>query len=736
VKLNRRTFLKLSAATASMAALGASKYRSVDNWASANERPSNITTAYSVCNSCGNRCGIMAYLRNGRLWRITGNPDDNKSGGKICTRGHGYAQMVYDKYRLSQPLKRTSDGSFVEIPWEQAYQEIGDKLMGVVRKYGPQSVFWSEYSKPISNFYGARLMAALGSPNWTTHSSTCFVGRNVGFDYTLGGLPSGDYENTKYVVFVGRSPADGMGLNILKGLGVAKKKGAKVVSVDPRLSYSAGVLADEWVAVKPGTDLALLLAWMNVLIAENLYDKGFVENYTVGFAELKEMVKQYTPEWAETITGVKAEQIRRIGRELGANRPAAFLEPGWHAAYGSNYANSTQTARATAIVNGLLGNINKPGGLCFYNRVSFGGLNPELYPTPPASPYERVDGAGVKGKYPLTLSTGLHHLLPGLAKEGKLKAGIFYSVNPGRTVPDRNYVIEGYKNLELTIVIDWQMSETAEQFADYVLPESHPMERDGIVEAIASSRPQVTMQAKVIDPVHSGGRGLDRIVSELATAMGLERFFNFTLEDLNKAMLFPLGLFPVHLKSRGIVDGDAGQWHYEFPVDGSGKPSLRTKSGKVEFFSSSFAEHGHNPLPAWQAPKVMPSGDKLRMIHGHQAYHTHAQTMNNPYLMSITKDYEGDSIWLNTETAKRLGISDGDTVQVSGNGWEAKSKVKVTQRIHPEALFVPGGYGGFAKSLVRGYGIGVNINDFLKHDTEPISGHAMMEEVLVSVKRA
>lgn len=725
-KMNRRSFIKLS--TVAMAAASGTVYTSKAKWTeAASKTPPSITRSFSVCNSCGNRCNIIAFKRQGRLWRISGNPRDNKTGGKICARGHAYAAMVYDRYRLGTPLKRTPSG-FEPISWEQAYEEISDKLKDILRKNGPEAIFWSEYSKPISNFYGARFMAALGSPNWTTHASTCFAARNVGFNHTLGGLPTGDYENTKYVVFIGRAPADGIGTSILKGLPMAKQKGAKVVAVDPRLSYSANSLANEWMAIKPGTDLALLLAWIHTMIKENLYDREFVSKHTVGFSDLEAAVEPYTPAWAAGVTGLPEEQISRVAKEMAAAKPAAFIEPGWHAAYGSNYRNSTQTARAIAIINALLGNLNKPGGLCFYSGANLGSLDSSRHQAPPNSPYKRVDGAGVAGKYPLALGSGLHHLLPGLAKEGKFKAGFFYSINPARTVPDREYVVSGYKNLELSVVIDWQFSETAEHVADYILPESHPLERDGIVEPISARMPQVSMQSKAIEPVHPGARGLDRIVTELAQAMGFGRYFDFTLDDLNKAMLFPLKLFPVHLQQRGPqVAG--GAWDY-------GQTMFRTPSGKVELASGTFAEHGFSKVPIWESPLIEPSSGEFRIIHGHQAYLTHSQTINNPYLVSIAKDYHGEAIWINSKKARELGIADGSDVIVSAKGYENKVRCKVTERIHPEAIFVPAGYGSFASKLERGFELGISMNDFVPHASEDISGHAMMQEAVVSIRKA
>ena len=232
-----------------------------------------MTLVPTICNGCGNRCGIFAYVKNGRIWKIEGNPEANGNLGVICPKGHGYLHDLYNPDRIKGPLKRVGN-SFEPISWEQAYKEIAQKINLILMDSGPQSIFWVNYPQP-NHLYALRLMHSLGSPHYFTHGSTCYTARNAGWVATVGELPSNDLSNAKYIMIIGRNPAGGIDLGQVKRIVEAKEKGAKLVVVDPRHSETA-ILADEWLPIKPGTDLALLLAMINVMVKEELYDKRFV----------------------------------------------------------------------------------------------------------------------------------------------------------------------------------------------------------------------------------------------------------------------------------------------------------------------------------------------------------------------------------------------------------------------------------------------------------------------------
>src|SRR4030067_3359634 len=239
-------------------------------------------------------------------------------------------------------------------------------------------------------------MHTLGSPHYFPHGSTCYTARNAGWVATVGELPSNDLSNAQYIMIIGRNPAGGIDLGQVKSIVGAKEKGAKLVVVDPRHSETA-ILADEWFPVKPGTDLAFLLAMIHVMVKEDLYDKKFVQEKTIGFKQLGDEIVNYPPEWAEKICEIPAKAIVRITREMAQVKPKALIHRGYHGAFGAQYLNSFQTARALGIANSLLGNINREGGIYFPKKAELGELQPK-HPAPELPKIAKADGTGMPGR--------------------------------------------------------------------------------------------------------------------------------------------------------------------------------------------------------------------------------------------------------------------------------------------------------------------------------------------------
>jgi thiosulfate reductase / polysulfide reductase chain A len=723
-KFTRRSFLK-SVAVAS-AAVGASEMFGFTNWLQAAESAPVIVKP-GLCGSCSNECGMYVYLKNGRVWKVVGQPDHSYAKGKLCARGHASIAWPYIPDRVTRPLKKVAEGKYEPISWEQAYTEIGTKLRQIVDTSGPGSVFFAHNPRPTNSFYGPRLMSALGSPNVMTHGTSCRAGRDVGYEWTMGGVPSADISGAKHIIFLGRNYAEGIRPSSLGSLATAAEKKAKIVIVDPRYNNTMP-LASEWVPIRPGTDLALLLAMGHVITKENLYDADFVAQNTVGFEEYKQAVETTTSQWAEKITGIPAKTIERMSRELAAAKPKALIEPSWKGAYGCQYQNSSQTARAAACVNGLLGNIGKNGGLYFGVNAKFGKLDATKYPEPPKPKIERADGSGVKGKYPLSLpKDGIPQLMAKKAAEGVVKAGIVYRHNMVRNYPDPQVMEEGLKKLEMLVVVDIQMSEIA-QIAHYVLPETSFLERDEVVSSYAGKTPCLFVRSKVIDQLHPETRPFHEMVAHIAEKAGVGKYFNFTLEELNTAMMAPIGISYEELKKKGTIVQKNVEWK-------EGWEPLKTPSGKVELHSKAFADAGFPGVPVWEAPLAKPADDQFYLIHGKQAIISHTSTANIPYLMHIAKHYNLERLWMNATKAAELGIKDGDAVTLENEMAKRSVRVKVTERIHPEAVWLPLGYGNVAKGLKTSVGFGISSNDFAPFRLEPISGHAMMAEAVVRVRK-
>lgn len=695
------------------------------SWAKQSAKAS-LSRVPTFCNGCGNRCAIFAYVKNGRLWKIEGNPEANGNQGVICPKGHGYIHDLYNPSRIKGPLKKVGS-KFEPISWEKAYQEIAQKINLILMDHGPQSVFWLNF--PQSNSaYALRLMHSLRSPHYFTHGSTCYTARNAGWNYTIGKLPSNDLANCRYILIIGRNPAGGIDLAQVKDIVRARQEGAKLVVLDPRHSETA-ILADEWLPIKPGTDLAFLLALINVWVEEGLYDKEFVQSKTVGFSNLEDEIINYPPEWAEKVCEIPAATIHRIAREMAQAKPKALLHRGYHGAFGSQYLNSFQTARALAIANSLLGNINRKGGIYFPQSAQLGELQPD-HPVPGGPKVPKSDGTAVPGRYPLgAYEDGIAHAIPELALRGELKAGFVYHNNPLRTNPNPKRVIAGYKKLELLVVIDTVLSETA-SIAHYVLPESFYLERDEAVDTKHSGKKaQVSIQQKVVEPLFDTRPGT-QIIIELGEHLGLKKYFNFSLEEANRLRLRPLGVTLEELKQKGVL-AVGEEWK-------EGWAKLDTPSGKVEIFSETLKKLGYPPIPRWEEPLVSPDPKdphSFRLLHGKQAIHTHSMTANQPYLMEVSRRYDLIRLWMNRRRAEQLGIKDGDRVRLQSLVGEGKIRVKLTEGLHPSAVWLPSGYGIFSKHLETAFDRGLSYNDFLPTLFDPAVGHCMASEIVVRVSK-
>lgn len=719
---SRRTFLKATAAAA--AAGGVADAFSFGDWLKKAEA-AEVKVVPSLCGSCSAECGMWIHVKNGRVWKATGQKDHPSSRGKLCARGHAALSVPYHKDRITHPMKRLGENHYIPITWDQAYSEISAKLKDLLDKYGPEPMAYIENPRPTASFYGKRFAETIGCSTTTTHHSICFNSRTAANNHVIGPLATADITNAKYVLFLGRNYAEGLSPSNTAALTTAHEKGVKIVIVDPRQN-AACILANEWVPIRPGTDLGMLLAIAHILIKEELYDKQFVELYGLGFDEFKKAMEQYTPEWAQTVTDIPAAKIKEIAHDLGNNRPTACIEQGYKAPNGANYINGPDTFRMLAIVNGLLGNYGKKGGMNWPNGVKLGSLDKSKHPSPPKPKAKRCDGAGIKGEHPLAhVSAGSIPEITKRAMENKIKFVFTNRINPIRTCTDPEYMAKAFHKIDLHLHCDIQWSETA-RVADYVLPEPSFLEREDLFSGISGGRPGVTLRCQAIDVIHSETKPISQIITELSRYMGLEKYFNFTLEDVGTAMLNPLKLTLDDLRQKGTIMLQA-------PAP---KPlAFATPSKKLQFASKEFAEHGYSAVPVWQAPLAKANKETFVLISGKQAIMSHMFSVNHPYVLNIAKKYALERIWINTVRAKKLGIKDGDLVEVTSPIASKKVRVKVTERVHPEAAWLPLGYGSLSPWLKTAYGFGVNPNDFVPFQIEPIGGACMFMEVTVKIKK-
>jgi len=320
----------------------------------------------TICSLCGPMpgCGLNCYVKDGRLIRVEGMKEAPTNKGTLCPKAFASVQWVYSPQRLRYPLKRVGkkgEGKFKRITWDEALDTIASRLSELKEKHGPESLAILAPARRSYSDYLQRFLIAHGSPNYG-HSGLCFVQRAFGFAYTLG-FPwlhkvGGDYEHANLIVVWGANPVYSAGpLGKLRRILDAKERGARLMVIKPEMQPDAAK-TDIWVPIRPGTDGALALAMLNVIINENLYNEDFVSKWCYGFDKLVPHIQKYTPKWAEAITGLPADQIREVARLYGTIKPACIV-PG--NAFDQT-ADSNNAVRAVAILIAITGNLDRPGG--------------------------------------------------------------------------------------------------------------------------------------------------------------------------------------------------------------------------------------------------------------------------------------------------------------------------------------------------------------------------------------
>ena len=726
--ITRRSFLVGSAGVAAVVAgtgflsFGSWEQAQAAGWARA------TSTAHSLCNSCSSKCGFTGDVEDGVLTKMIGDVAHPYCEGTLCARGYGYAQIAYSKDRLTDPLKKNAQGKFEAISWDQAYSEISEKINEIIENHGPEALAMVQDPRPSGKYYTTRFMNALGSANVYTHGVACNMSKNAGFTQVIGSSDfTSDVANAKMTMFIGRSYADAIRPSALRALQKAHEAGSKIVIVDPRCNNTIA-FADEWVPINPGTDMALILGMAHVLVNRNLYDADYVAANSVGFDEWAAYLTECTPAWASKITGVDASTIERLAVELAAAAPASSIEASWRGAFGCSYDNSGETARALCMFNTLLGCWNQEGGALFLPSVSAGKLDANKFPSVP-KPEGKIYGAS---EFPLSLSgMGVATYAANAAKSGAIKGMLFYQSNMVAGYANPAFLAECVESLELSVAIDVQMSETC-MACQYVLPDTSYLERLELPEFVSAKTPVVTLRDQVIEKVHPNTRPVDQIFCELAEACGVGEYFQFTVEELADAQLRTVGLSLEALRTAG------GTVAFPEKAYVYGKtPSWKTPTGKIQFASDACEKAGLPRTAQWKAPavEVPESADTFRLIGGKVSTQTHTQTANIEPLMAITKEYGLERVWMNADRAAELGISDGDEVLVENEHASGRTRVKVTERICPDALYLPSHYGCSSPDQHTAYGVGLRQMDYVPFRLEEGYGGACTQETVVTVKK-
>lgn len=446
------------------------------------------------CNICFNCCSTQYHLKDGKVIRVTGNEDDPLWKGKVCPKSQFLLQLYNSKERLTQPLKRVGkrgEGKFVAISWQQALDEIAEKLGRLRDEFGPETlaVFAGTRTGTLTRKGYIQMFNQMwGTPNIGDTETFCSESKYLSFQTTTGLSGSGnsytpdDIGSAALYVYVGDNQAESRPVHFGMVNDWRLKNGARMIVCDPRLTVTASK-ADEWLPIRSGTDMALALALAHHILSNDLHDRAFCDAWVLGWEAWRDFLfdKGYSPEWAEPITGLPADRIRNLAEEIAAADGCVIF-----GARGLNqHCNGTQTNRAMMFVAAITGNMGRKGGTYF----NFGTHSP-VYAN---APQDRIR----QPEKPMVGANPVRWLDAMLNADPYPLRALITCNNPMTAFPNQNRVREAFKSLDLMVHIELFKNETS-AYADYVLPAATGVEKGEIGRASEDRR--VVWIDKVIEP--------------------------------------------------------------------------------------------------------------------------------------------------------------------------------------------------------------------------------------------
>ncbi len=750
---------------------------------------------WSSCNvNCGSRCPLLMRVEDGRIVRVEpDNTGDDTLGNqtvKACVRGRSIKHRIYHKDRLKTPLKRVGkrgEAKFEEISWDEAYKTIATELRRIIDKHGNEAVYINYgtgvIGATIASSYAPsmleRLMNLLGGylSFYGDYSSGAIT---EGVNYQYGGWTTSnsndDTRNSKLVVMFGNNPHEtrmsGGGETFVTQQ-AKREAGHRVIVIDPRESETAMNLADEWVPIRPGTDAAFVAAMVNVIVKENLQDQAFLDKYTVGFDEktLPEgapkgsSYRSYvmgqgpdkiekTPEWAAPITGIRAETIVRLAREIAVTKPCAITQ-GWGA---QRQAAGESTSRAIMTLCSVIGQVGISGG---------GTGAREGKATLPMAALP-VGENGVKAVLPFfqwTEAVRRGHEMSattdGIKGADKLGSDMKFIWNYGSNAlinqhADSNRthsLLQDESKAEMIVVIDNFMTASA-KYADILLPDVTGAEQMDLIKQGSSGNLGYAILAdKVIEPMYDC-KPLYEILTGIAKELGIEEKFTegrtqeewvkFLVDESRKEIpelpsfeeFRKQGIFRQKLESLIPLK--------EFREDPAANP-LETPSGKIEIYSSVVADMARTwtiaegdkitPIPEFVETWEMP-GDPLQAKYPLQAigHHYMGRTHSSYGNVKELQAMHPQVAWIHPRDADERGIKEGDEVQVFNDRGRIATVAHVTPRIVPGVISIP--QGAWYNPDKEGVDRGANVNTLTSQRPTPMAKANAQHTILVQIERA
>jgi anaerobic selenocysteine-containing dehydrogenase len=637
---------------------------------------------HAACpHDCPDACGVLITVEDGRATKIQGDPAHPVTRGFLCAKVAKYLERVYSPDRVLYPARRLGQKGpnprWERISWDAARDEICERFRSISREFGSEAILPYSYGGTLGVLNGSGVDHAffhrLGASQLARN--ICAKAGEVGLISVLGrklGTEPEQFAHSRYII-AWAANIHGTNVHLWPFIQEARRKGAKLVVIDPYKTRTARC-ADWYLPVRPGTDVALALGMMHVIIGENLHDADYVARYTLGFDELRGKAAQYPPERVAAITGIAAEDIVRLAREYATVRPAAIRMN-----YGVQRSENGGTAvRAIAMLPCLTGSWKEVGGGL---QLSTSGAyplrrerleRPDLMHTALGRPARTINMVEI-GKALTTLS------------DPPVKAVFVYNSNPVAVAPDHNRVVKGFARADLFTVVHEQFFTDTTDYADIVLPATTFFEHKELQTAYGHYYLQISQQA--IEPVGEC-RSNHQLFSELGQRMGFtEDCFRQTVDQAIDSVLDPgqawlAGIDRARLEREGRVrlnfhDGEPGAQRPFLPFANGG---FFTASGKAEFRDESLIAQGLDPVLAFVPPAESRSGEPagaypLELLARKADNFLNSTFTNQPSLQQMEDRH---LLEMTAADAGARGIRDGDRVRV----FNGRGEIELTARVN------------------------------------------------------
>ena len=640
----------------------------------------------SFCRLCAGRCGVRAMVDEGKLVSVAGDPDDPLGRKGTCNKGRAWPEILNHPNRLRYPQKRVGEpgeGRWRRISWPEALDIIAERLEGYKNEYGPESLILAlGEPKGLELAFAQRFASVFGTPNVSTPGHLCHIPRGLASTLTFGTSCVCDEQATPRCIIVwGNNFPDTHDTTMTpQHFNRAVGEGARLIVIDPRKTGLAS-RASLWLKPRPGTDDALTMGMLKVIVEEELYDRDFVAEWTVGFAELAEHLGKYSLSRIADMTWLPEENIKEAARLYAQNRQGCII-------LGNaleHTANSIQALRAISILRAITGNLDVPGGELLVGRIPLDRPGHFML----LSKLPRKPEITIGGEFKLAVGaafTPRQSVIEAILEERPypVKAGLFFGTNPLLTYPDARKTYDALLKLEFLVVCDLFMTPTAE-LADIVLPVAGHFEFDE-VSPYPANRGYILAYPKIVEPPDECWSDM-KIINELMKRVGFAEYSWADEGEALDAILEPAGLDFEQFKKERALAAKSEYLKYK-------KSGFDTSSGKVEIYSERLENMGYSPLPVYiEPPDTLSPGlaDEYPLVltnakpkhFCHSAYRSVA---------SLRQRESEPRARLNPETAAGFGMTEGDELFIETKMGRIKQRLEVDEDLDPRVIVADFGW--------------------------------------------